>query len=703
MRVLRFVTIGLGGLVALLLVAVLTIVLLVDPNDYRDDVERLVEQRTGRPLTIGGPLELRFFPWLALGAQKLSLGNPPGFTGAPLLEVQNARVGVRLLPLLSQRLEVSRVALEGLAVSLVQRADGRANWEGLFDEQAGGEQKGAAVRETSIAGIDVTRSSLVFRNEAEKSTTRLRDLELHAGRLGGADPVPLELAFTMDEGEGTEATQLALTTRARMPSGATRIELADMTLEGKMLGAPEEDEPPVPFKVKSEQVTLDWEAETLAPAKLEIDYAGIPLSASVDGERLFGERVLRGEFTAPKFSLRQALPALGVELPADLPAGRLEAVQGQGRFTLTENALEVESLTATLDESRISGGFALVDLEAFAMRFDLAIDALDVDRYFPPEPEGETASPAGAAAGGRSEGAGGPSAEEEPFEIPRELLAELDARGTLRIGRFTVAELPFADLRTTVDAGAGLVKLGPTQAKLFGGGYRGMTTIDVRRKPARLQLDERVQGLDLAPLLAATVESKRLSGRATSTAALTAQGDTDSEILRTLNGRLEFDVADGALEGMDLWHELRRARALWQREALPERPAGPPRTSFRTLRGRATLADGVMSSDDLRAELDYVSVTGKGTLAISTGALDYRLVAEVFKLPPEGAGAEMAAVRAAEIPLTVTGTFADIKVRPDFDVLVKQRVKQEVEEKVEEKKEELKQKLEDKLKDLLGR
>ena len=73
-------------------------------------------------------------------------------------------------------------------------------------------------------------------------------------------------------------------------------------------------------------------------------------------------------------------------------------------------------------------------------------------------------------------------------------------------------------------------------------------------------------------------------------------------------------------------------------------------------------------------------------------------MAQVYKLPPEGAGAELADLKAAEIPITITGPLADMKIRPDVAGLAKARVKQEVEKKMDEKKEELKEKLGDKLK-----
>ena len=133
MRPLKIIGIVIGALVAVLVLGAVAVLVLVDPNDYRDDIEQLVQRETGRTLQIGGKLDLKLFPWLALGVRDLKLGNPPGYGTDPFLTVREASVGVKLFPLLNKRLEVSRVAVDGLDVRLVSRGDEANNWKDLSD------------------------------------------------------------------------------------------------------------------------------------------------------------------------------------------------------------------------------------------------------------------------------------------------------------------------------------------------------------------------------------------------------------------------------------------------------------------------------------------------------------------------------------------------------------------------------------------
>jgi AsmA protein len=260
--------------------------------------------------------------------------------------------------------------------------------------------------------------------------------------------------------------------------------------------------------------------------------------------------------------------------------------------------------------------------------------------------------------------------------------------------------LQFSDIRLPLEAKEGRTHLGPTQAKLYGGTYDGDIVLDARPARATLSMDEHIRNVDMGAFMKAGFDTTRVVGKGNATAKLTANGNTDAAMFRTLAGKIDFDVKDGAVTGLDLWYEIRRAMALFKRQAQPTRPAGEPKTAFDAMAGSAVVDQGVLRNDDLVVDMTYLKVKGKGTLALESQAVDYRLVTEVYKLP-EGDDA-LSDLKAAEIPVTITGTLADMKVRPDVEGYLKSRFKKEVDKKVDEKKDELKKKLGDKLKGLLG-
>ena len=67
------------GLLLLIVVAVVVAPLVIDPNDYREQIQSAVKNKTGRDLLINGDLSLSVFPWIGVGVNDASLSNASGF------------------------------------------------------------------------------------------------------------------------------------------------------------------------------------------------------------------------------------------------------------------------------------------------------------------------------------------------------------------------------------------------------------------------------------------------------------------------------------------------------------------------------------------------------------------------------------------------------------------------------------------------
>jgi len=699
MRAVKIAGIIVGALLGLIVIGAVAIVLLVDPNDYRDDIARLVQQKTGRPLEIRGKLGLKLFPWIALEVNDVRLGNPPGYGNDPFLSVTSANVGVKLLPLLRKQVQVRRVSIDGLSVTLISRSPDQNNWKDLSEskEPAPPESPGSTAT-TSIAGVDISKATLLYRDEAKKSVARLTGLEIHTGALGGADPVDAQVKFDYDEGGPAKVAHVETKARILMPPESSRIEVQKLDAKADWFGKPAEgasrpDGKPLTIAVSSPSLALDTKAETLSPTTLDLKLGDLPVKVDVQGEKLMSAYVISGKIQVPKTSPRDLMKSFDITPPTTSDPKALSAFALASNFRLTEKQLQLSALDLALDETAVKGTFGIEDLEAMALRFDLDVNGIDLDRYMAPAKKEEIKTAGGSA----------PAAAKSavpPTEIPKEMLRSLNVQGKLRVGRAKVADLQFTDVRLPVEAKDGRAHLGPTQAKLFGGTYDGNIVLDAKPAQATLSLDEHVRSIDIGALMKAGFETTRVVGKGNASAKLNAAGNTDQAMFKTLAGKIDFDVKDGAVTGMYLWYELRRAVALFKRQEFPARPAGEPKTAFNALSGSALVDKGVLRNDDLLVDMSYIRAKGKGTLALESQAVDYRLVAEIYKLP-EG-DASLSDLKAAEIPVTITGTLADMKVRPDVEGYLKSRFKKEVDKKVDEKKEELRKKLGDKLKGILG-
>lgn len=728
MRALKIAGIVIGGLVALVVIALLLVLLLVDPNDYRDDIERVVESKTGRQLTLSGDLRLTVFPWLALKAGPASLGDAPGFGDEPFVSIQEARVGVRLLPLIRGKVEIGDVRLAGARIRLITDENGRNNWADLGEQKQtpeptpAGEQPMAV---PTIASLQIEDAAVTMENRQEKTRRVVRDFNLKTGRLASGEPFDVKSNFILDEEPSLSAkVSFATTVTADLEHNAHQLARPeiDVTLSGQ--GYPKDGIPVqiranaiaadvgkelyrldaltvkttwkgegfpasgVPVALQAKDFNANLAAQTLELTGLDLDVAGAHVTGALTGKEILDAPAMTGPLKLDPVSLREWAPKLGVALPATTDPKVFQKLSFSGTVSLTKSTAEVGDIVLQLDDTLAKGMLGIADFTAKALRFDLNVDRINADRYLPPPVE----KPAGK------------TQAEPPTPIPVEMLRTLNARGQLQVGEAIFANMKFTKLRLGVNARDGRVRFHPSEASMYGGTYTGDIGIDATGNAARVTLDEHISAVDFAPLFKDFFKTDRVSGKGTANIKLAGAGKTTDDVMKTLDGNIDFKVADGALEGADLWYEIRRARAVLKQQPIPERATGPVRTPFTALTGSGVMTNGVLANNDLNVAMQYLKVTGQGTVDMPKSSLDYRLVTTVMKIPREGADTSQEQdLVDAQIPVKVTGSLSDPKVRPDLQGYLKNEAKQRLEKEKGKAEEKLKEKLGDKLKDIFKR
>jgi len=206
---LRVLLYALAGLLLLIVAAVVVGPGLIDWNIHRDRIAQEVSDLTGRPLSIDGDVSLTVVPTPTLSAGGVRMASIEGATEPDLARLEELRVRVSLLPLLSGQVEVQSVTLVDPVILLEVLPDGRRNWNLSQDPdedlaQAGqrraGEGHGTS-DETRISLDEVTvqNGTLVyrapdreFRFDAVEATISADSLRgpfnaMGTGRFGGQE------------------------------------------------------------------------------------------------------------------------------------------------------------------------------------------------------------------------------------------------------------------------------------------------------------------------------------------------------------------------------------------------------------------------------------------------------------------------------------------------------------------------------------
>jgi uncharacterized protein involved in outer membrane biogenesis len=147
-----------GGLLVLLVLAVLIVPNLIPQEVYRAEIEKVAYQVTGRKVAVTGRIEVAVFPRIEARAGASTVANPEGFEGPDFASMKELRAAVALWPLFFGNVEVEEFVLVEPKITLVSLEDGTNNWTftppavptGEPGEPAQGGQMGASLRDVRI-------------------------------------------------------------------------------------------------------------------------------------------------------------------------------------------------------------------------------------------------------------------------------------------------------------------------------------------------------------------------------------------------------------------------------------------------------------------------------------------------------------------------------------------------------------------------
>ena len=691
-KAIRFVLWFVGALVVFGLALLVALKLFIDPNDYREEIAALVEDSTGRTLTIEGDLDLQVFPCCGVRLGPLELSNPPGYDSDRMLRVENAAISVRLLPLiLRQELAVGMITLEGLDLALITRADGSSNMDFTSPDQSGSagavpegaasaaaaeSSESASLNALDIDGIRIADGRLRYVDEMVGDDIEITALTVESGAIVSGESFPLSAEFTATGLAPDTTVQLRMDSKARVDLEALALDLSDLQAQLNVT-TPDVPGGTAQLEMRVAEITGAGAATTtLQGLDAAIAAAGLDVQLTGNGAVTETSTDFNGRLVVQPFAPQELLKAMGEPpmVTADpqvlQTAGLSAVVQLQGdTATLSDLAMQ-------LDDTNITGSLSLLSIERQAAAFDLQIDAIDADRYM--EPVSEAPVPAGDGAGGGNGGAG------DTLDLPVEDLRALDVTGRLRIAELRAAEARLTEFDMQMVAKDGVIQLAPLTANLYGGTYADDITLNVQGDVPRVSLASKLRNFALGEFLADTEEFENLTGLANLTLNLRTRGNSERAMTRNLNGRAEVDLEDGRYTGTDIWYEIRAAKDRIKGDDVPPPPA-EPYTDISEFRGSARITDGVAQNDDFRALIPFLQLDGAGAIDIVKSTMDYRLEARVTGEKEFSDGYTLDDLDGVVIPVKLRGDMAEPKVSIEVDAIINSLARKKAEEKLFEK------------------
>jgi AsmA protein len=698
-RVLKIVGILVGVIVVLIVGVIVAVTLLFDPNDYKSQITDAVAQATGRTLTLEGDLGLDFFPRIAVAVGAASLSNAEGFGDAPFARIESARISLEILPLIFGSVSIGEVSLDGLRLSLARNARGVNNWQDLGGS-ASSPPAGAAPAEGASAPVSsgevdlgvgslrITDAEVSWSDASTGSDWMLTGFDFEASDFGLGKSFPLSIAFNLAGTEIEVAVESEMNATLALAENTYRLDGLEVTIDGSGTGWPGgEGQATLAF----DSFAANLDAETVDLTNLRLRLLGLAISGTLQGRELFSDLSLAGAIDIAEFNPDELIERFGAAIETADPEVFRRA-SAHADFLYDSSQMGMRNMRFMLDDSELTGS---IGMQGETLRFDLDVNAINIDRYLPPAAEpSETAE------------AGEGSVDE--IDLPLEPLRTFTANGTLSLGETQFMNLTLTDAEFGLTAGDGRLWLTPS-GNLYGGTVRGRIGIEVQGDAARLSLVQNLSNVDLNGLARDFLATEDLSGKGNVSLDLAAVGSNVGAVRRDLDGTASFTLRDGAWEGIDAWYELRRARAVLDRAPTPARE-GEPRTTFSNVSATGMVTDAVLTTDDLNATLPFMALNGGGTVNLLTDEIDFDVTASFVDGPVLQSDPAMARMVNQRLPLNVGGTLGAPTILPNFSAMVREELREEVNEAVEERKSEVEQQIDqereeaqDRLRDRLRR
>lgn len=161
-------------------------IFLVDPNQYKSEIIKQVEESTGRPLSIEGKIQWTFFPVLGIKVNEVTLGNPPSFPKGDFFSVKYAEFSVAFRPLIHRQIQVGKIILDHLNLNLIKNASGQVNWQ---DHESGSSRSKFEVKSENLEGSEKNDNNNPKQKDdyAKSVFTALAEVDIKDSRISYDD------------------------------------------------------------------------------------------------------------------------------------------------------------------------------------------------------------------------------------------------------------------------------------------------------------------------------------------------------------------------------------------------------------------------------------------------------------------------------------------------------------------------------------
>ncbi len=623
-----FILLLIGGVIAAL-------PFILSADIIREQVTAAVKAQTGRDLIIEGDASLSVLPNIALKVGRASLSNTAEMGGGTFAQMDEFRLGLELMPLLSGKMRVSGLSLTNPVILLKRTKSGTVNWE-LAKNQSG---------------------------QSAQNTQQSTSLPLNDLSLGGITIVNGTISF-VDEQKGTQTKFEEINVTLNLPNLESMLEASGSVMWNKSVIKGN-------FSLKSPNTVLSGDS-----SQFSIDVQSEQLKTKFVGQMVVAKDGIsaEGNLNISTPSLRKLAAWTGSPLPN---GSGLQEFSVVGRLQATPALITLNEAVVVLDGMKSEGNLVVKlagkrpDLQA-----TLAVDAINLNVYaadggtsIQPAKSKKTSKTTRAKKSSRSSQSANKASAAAKWDttpIDFSALGAIDADLRLSTGSITYQTIKIGKSALTVSINDRLLTANLSELKLYEGSSKGQVIVNARKKMPSMRIEANISNVQALQFLQDINGFDWIEGLANITLDVTTAGRSQNQLAKSLTGKAGFAFANGAVRGINIAKMVRSVKNLklsgWSRSKAEK-------TDFSKLGATFSLNKGQATTTDLSMISPFIRLTGKGTVNLPAKALNFRLLPKlVGSTKGQGGVVDLSGL---DIPVTVKGPWSNPSIVPDLKGLLK--------------------------------
>jgi AsmA protein len=671
----RRVIIVLAAIVVVVVAGLLIFLSLVNIDKYRPRIQAEAQEKLDRPVTLG-KLTLHIFP-LSVGIAGVTIGQSPGFPPTPpLATASDVSASVSFWSLVRGEPQIKSLQLTRPQIELIRNANGVWNISSTkapapvapVPPTSAGKQAAAAPTQFTLDKLTIADGQIAVTDLKTKQPRAVYDhIDAKVTDFAPGQPFNLSLDAHLP-GQGKQLLSLDAkvgplesgNAAATPIDGQLSLEEASLASLGHFFSG-----------------ALPNDTDAVMSGKADLKSAGNSISCK--GDLTLKQIVIRGSKISDPIQANYNLAITRPQNLIQIKSGELKlgtipvSLSGEIDAGATPSNLNIRLNTqgAPLsDMAHLASAFGVSLSPGTQVKGTMNADVTAKGSMSDPQFLGSLVLKNVDLSGGSTN-----------VRVP-DLNMQLHGGATITASSITAHDIVLSNVRAEGKLKNGVIQLSPLTANVFGGTENGTWTLDTRPATPLCSVNAKLTGVDANKLLSATSSLKNtLYGSLAADGNLSFALSSSTDLARTLNGTLGFNVTNGELKNVNILKAL-SAVGKFTGSAAAQGQSGTP---LKRLSGNLNIQNGVANTNDLIATLNEGSLSAKGAVNLVDQGVNMHMIAVLTKGVSQQVGGSAIggylnsalANNKGELvmPVLVTGNLSNPTFSPDVNAIAEMKLK----------------------------